>query len=306
MIDYNPYPRPAAATVATWEGYLYFVWEREAMRLAKENGHTVLTQDPILAKYRFTNIRRRDDRMSRWFIEHLIEPNRDREDLWFTLLIGRLINWPPTLQALIDCCVIPCAPEDFDAERFSAVLEDCKAEGAKVYGAAYMCYPTMKDPGGVKSASIAKYIIGDAVARAPAIHHALWDASNEPSVERVVRALSECFGISTFIGGQVAADLTYDDGHLGTATDLYTYAPLGPGSQRGLNFLHGKALNHTWAQADFNAALSEANLRVYNELDIVDLTLHSIQNTMCEFSKYVKAVKGQGNPKSTYRTETEY
>jgi len=62
MIDHNPYPRPTAETVCSWPGYLYMVWEREAMRLAKENGHTVLTEDPILARYRFTNIRRRDDR----------------------------------------------------------------------------------------------------------------------------------------------------------------------------------------------------------------------------------------------------
>jgi len=308
MRNSNPYPRPTAETVASWPGYLYMVWEREAMRIAKENGHAVLTDDPVLARYRFTNIRRRDDRMTKWFIEHLIEPaveNGDRH-LWFTLLIGRLINWPPTLQALLNADVIPCRPHEFDADRFSAVLEGQKAKGLKVYGEAYMCYPTMKDPGGIKSASIAKYIIGDAVKRAPDIHTQVWAPYEEPSIERAVEALSQCFGIGTFIAGQVAADMSYTPGHLGEATDLYSWAPLGPGSQRGLNFLYGKVLNHTWKQGDFNTALSEANLRVYNELDISDLTLHDQQNCACEFSKYVKAVQGLGKPKSTYRSQTAY
>jgi len=306
MLDSNPYLRPDANSVCTWQGYLYFVYEREVMRVARENNYPgVLTNDPILLKYRFTNIRRRDDRASQWVIKNLITPNSNHEDLWFTLLIARLINWPPTLQALITADVIPGGPQDFDAERFSVVLEKQKALGLKVYGAAYMVYPTMMNPGGVKSESIAKYIIGDAVIRADNIRNAIWFGKS-PSVEETVQALAKCFGVSTFIAGQVAADLTYAPGHLGRAVDLYSYAPLGPGSQRGLNLLLGKALHHGWAQPDFNAALIQANELVKDELKITDLTLHDVQNTMCEYSKYVKAVLGQGTPKSIYRTETGY
>lgn len=306
MLDNNPYPRPDVSSVCTWPGYLYFVYEREAMRLAKaHNRPGALTEDPILLKYRFTNIRRKHDRASQWVIKHLIEPNSNRDDLWFTLLIARLVNWPPTLQALLDGCVIPCTPKDFNAERFSAVLEDRKAEGVKVYGAAYMVYPTMMNPGGVKSESIAKYIIGDAVERSASIDKAVWFCDS-PSVSVTVDALRECFGVSTFIAGQVAADLTYDPGHLGHAVDLHTYAPLGPGSQRGLNLLLNLPMHHSWKQFDFNSALIQANTQIQTDLGIPDLTLHDVQNTMCEFSKYAKAVLGLGTPKSTYRTETGY
>ena len=100
--------------------------------------------------------------------------------------------------------------------------------------------------------------------------------------------------------------LGHDDGHLGVATDLYLYAPLGPGSQKGLNFLFEHTPNHTWKPYDFNLALMDANHRVCEELEITDLTLHDVQNTMCEYSKYVKAICGDGNPKSTYQPETSY
>lgn len=304
MNSHNPYLQPSAQTVCTWPGYLYFVHERESVRLLKSVSVAPWTKDPVLQKYRFTNIRRRDDRMTKWFIEHLILPNRNSAELWFTLLIGRLINWPPTLQALIENRVLPCSPSTFDAARFVSVIE---ALPGKRYGGAYMVYPTMRNPGGVKSQSLAEHIIGDVIKHYADVNHALWDAEmGEPCLERFVTALSQCFGISTFIAGQVAADLTYDLAHLGNAVDLYTWAPLGPGSQRGLNFLHGKPVNHAWAQAEFNAALGEAGTMIVEELGIGDMTLHDVQNTACEFSKYVKAVQGLGKPKSTYKPETEY
>jgi hypothetical protein len=307
MIDHNPYPQPNSNTVCSWEGYLYFVYEREAMRIARENDYKgALSEDPTLCEYRFTNIRRRDDRMTQWFIEHLIQPFVNRQDLWFTLLIARLVNWPPTLQRLLANNVIPCEPKDFNPTLFSYTVESLKGDG-KVFGNAYMVYPTMKDPGSLKSYRIAKHIIGDAVLKASQINYALWDAEmREPCIERFVAELSTVFGVSTFTAGQVAADLTYDPGHLGNAVDLYCYAPLGPGSQAGLNLLHKRKLTLSWNQADFNAALMEANEKIAEELDITDLTLHDVQNTMCEYSKYAKSTLKIARPRRLYTPELAY
>lgn len=303
MIDHNPYPRPTAETVCSWSGYIYFVYEREAIRIAKENGYTgALTDDPIISNYRFTNIRRRDDRLSKWVIEHLIEPYEPRMDLWFTLLIGRLINWPPTLQALLDSHVIPCKPEDFDAKLFVKVIEGAKELG-KVFGSAYMLYPGRQGYG-YKSEFIATEILGDAVNKASFIHDILWES--EYGIKNTVDALSKCYGISTFMAGQVAADLSYSPKHLGNAPDLYSYAPLGPGSQAGLNLLFGHKTHHAWSQAEFNCTLMTANAKIRDELDITDLTLHDVQNTACEYSKYAKAVLGTQRPRRLYSPETAY
>lgn len=308
MRNSNPHSAPVdAAGIQSYSGYLYFVYEREIMRVARDNGYTgPLTADPVLSRYRFTNIRRRDDRMSRWFITNLIDPAVEDGDqnLWFTLLVARLINWPPTIQALIDAGVIPCSPASFNADRFVEVLEGQKAKGLKVYGGAYMVYPTMKDPGGVKSQSIARWIIGDVVKRAPQIERVVFDFDHL-SVCRIVTELSKCFGVSTFIAGQVAADLSYTPMG-GDFTDLYTWAPLGPGSQQGLNQLYGKPKFHTWAQRDFNDALMRALGAIERELDITGMTLHDVQNTFCEYGKYARTVLGEGKPKTNYKPETEY
>ena len=306
MRDNCPYPMPTAETVCSMPGLMYFIWEREAIRLARENGHRApWTKDPVLAKYKFTNICRCDDRVSVWVIDKLITPNLEREDLWFTLLIARLINWPPTLQVLIDKRVLPCTPADFDAEMFEHTLERIKNDGKKVYSGAYMLYPTKMEPGGNKSKAVAKYIIGSAVENADSVQGSLW-GTGEPSIERFVGELSKCFGISTFVAGQVAADLTYAPGHLDQASDLYSFAPIGPGSSRGLNYLLGKAPFATWKQKEFNAELSNVFSHIVQHLEISDMTLHDVQNCMCEYSKYCRAVLGEGKPKTTYQPETEF
>ncbi len=304
MRDSAPYPMPAANNVCSMPALLYFIWEREAIRLARENGHAApWTQDPVLGKYKFTNIRRRDDRVSQWVLQHVIEPNKSRNDLWFILLITRLINWPPTLKRLIEDDILFRPALEFEPEEFSASIERFKSEGNKVYSGAYMVYPTKMDPGGVKSLAVAKHIISPALKLDERIHKIL--DKDEPLVGSFVNALSSSFGISTFMAGQVAADLTYAP-HLGYAADLYTFAPIGPGSSRGLNYLLNRAPSAGWTQDNFNAALIKILNAVIDELEIDDLTLHDVQNCMCEFSKYCRTVLGEGKPKTTYQTEREF
>jgi hypothetical protein len=306
MHKYNPYMQPGAEEVCSWGGYLYFVHEREAIRLKREAGLPApWTNDPVLQKYKFTNIRRRDDRLSKWIEANLILAGRNREssDLWFTLLIGRLINWPPTLQALIDAGVLPCSPETFNEELFVSTIESLPG---KRYGGAYMLYPAMKDPGGVKSRAVARHIIGDVIRHRVVINTALWGAEAPATIERFVAALAQCFGISTFMAGQAANDLTWAWGHLDDALDIRTWAPRGPGSQKGLNYMLGIPLAHVWQSDAFCAALRDAGTRVVERLGIDDLTLHDVQNTFCEYSKYARTVLGEGKPKSLYKPETVY
>jgi hypothetical protein len=195
--------------------------------------------------------------------------------------------------------VLPCAPEQFDAAAFVREVEAHKAQGRKTYGAAYMLYPTKLHPD--KSQAVARYIIGDVVRRAPQLR--VWPAGEVRSVERVVRALTQCFGVSTFMAGQVAADLTYTGAEF---EDLYTWAPQGPGSVRGLNLMYGRPLGATWSQESFNARLQVVAEALSAVAGLTGLTLHDVQNVMCEYSKYGRAMLGAGRPKTTYRPETEF
>ena len=285
------------------EALLYFVKERENIRLRRSYGcETPYTKDPVLSKYKFTNVRRHDDRVSQWFIEYLMAPHADAPDLWFTLLLARLINWPPTIHDMLLRGVLPCYPDNFNAKLFQEVLSERQIEGLKCYTGVYMTYPTRKNPGATKAKLLCDYIISDVIARADIIRTSV----RQGLISGVVEELSQCYGISSFMAGQVAADLTYSDKQLGRALDLYTYAPLGPGSQRGLNYLHKLAIHHAWKQVDFNVELMRIRALISNKHGLHSLTLHDVKNVMCEFSKYCRAILGEGNPKTIYKTETEF
>ena len=300
-----PYAEPTASNIKSLEAVLYYAWEREVIRIVKSRGgEKPWTKDPVLSKYKFTNIRRRDDRVSKWLIENIIEPFEKRDDLWFTLLIARLINWPPTLQHLLEEKVIPCSPTEFSPTRFSESVERFRASGVKSYSGAYMVYPTRLNNGGVKSLALAQHIIAPTVVLGTDLSEIA--CGSVPSVGSFVTALSNSFGISTFMAGQVAADLTYSSYHLGPAYDLYTFAPIGPGSSAGLNLMLGRKPTAKWGQNEFNMELIKVRNAIIDKLEIEDLTLHDVQNIMCEYSKYARAVLGEINPKNIYTPEMEF
>jgi len=307
MIQDRPYNPPTANNITSLRALLYFVWEREAIRLAKENRYNGdLTDDPILKKYKFTNIRRKDDRVSKWIINNIIlNVDINENSLWFTLLIARLVNWPPTLQHLIngEGNILLKNPSSFDPKSFSLAIEKFRETNSKAYSGAYMVYPTKKDVGSVKSLSLGNHIIKPVLDIAEEVDYILY---TENSIAKFVEILSNCFGISTFIAGQVAADLTYCEAPLKNALDLYTYAPIGPGSSKGLNYLLGRKPYATWKQEDFNDQLQMINEQIKDELEITDLTLHDVQNVMCEYSKYTRTLLGEGKPKTMYRPEENF
>ena len=295
----NPFDRPTTYAPCV-NDILYWVAEREAIRIYKFNGidRKFWTQDPILAKYRFCNVRRRDDRVSQWLINNLYQ-HYDGEDLWFVSCIARYVNWPPTLLRLAMHDALPASVEEFNPKLFADTIMDLAEDGTKVWGSAYMLYPS-REKGTNKAETVARTFLLPLVRDAQTIREAV--AGNR--VEGVVKALSRHFGWSTFMSGQVAADLTGFD--LAKAEDLYEWAPMGPGSQRGLNRLFGYKLNHLWKQEDFNQTLMVIWQDITEQLDLDELTLHDVQSVMCELDKYWRTLNNEGSPRSIYVPEEAY
>lgn len=285
--------------MALYEYLIDFTTEREAIRRRKEAGMLVLTDNEILRKYRFCNVRRRDDRVTAWLLRYYYTNNVG--DVWFKALIARLINWPPTLKYLLEKNAIPHRVEEFESDYFIFCLEELKKAGVKMFSSAYVVYPTRLQ--GTKSENMTNHIIAPLVEIADDVRHAI----EQDSIELTTNVLSECFGIKTFIAGQVTADLTYIMGQLYNATDLYTYAPEGPGSKRGLNRLHQRYLKASFMKHQFIDELIEVREKLIKaSKEFNDLTLHDVQNVMCEFDKYLRVKFGEGTPKQVYKPTTEF
>lgn len=123
------------------EPLVQFITEREAIRLRRAAGSPPpWTNDPILREWSFTNIRREDDRVTRWIATNWRRPYCAEVDVWFAMVVARFINWPATLAEL-------AFPLPWNPEYFLSVMAGRKARGEKVYGDAYMIRADNKHPG---------------------------------------------------------------------------------------------------------------------------------------------------------------
>ena len=260
----------------------YWMAEREKIKLAKESGITKpWTMDPILQHFKFCNVRREDDRVTRWFAA-----NWRNEFYWDSpnfipaMILGRTINWPMTLGHL-------GFPHKWDYDVMLSKLDEIQGKGEKVYTGAYMI--TAGPPGVRKN----EWVLGNAdsyFTNIPVVD----PKSIRRSWECLIEAKYPCVG--PFIAGQVIADLKQTK-HLKEATDWYTWAAIGPGSARGLNRLWGRDLNYSLSQ---NQGLFEMR-EVRQTLRREDLCLQDIQNCLCEFDKYMRVKLGQGKPRAGYQ-----
>jgi hypothetical protein len=116
---------------------LYWVTERESIRLKREAGEgPPWTADPILQSYRFCNVRRADDRVSRWLLEHWYGPHRDHPKMLLAAATARFFNLPSTLEPLTDLVFSPS--NRWDGAAMIRRVRGLRAAGATVFNAAYM------------------------------------------------------------------------------------------------------------------------------------------------------------------------
>jgi hypothetical protein len=255
--------------------------EREEIRKKKEAGAPKpWTRDPILQSYRFCNVRREDDKVTRWFAENWRHKQYWNEPNFIAaIMLGRTINWPETLAEL-------GFPFEWDRDLFLSIMDQRQGRGEKMYTGAYMI---TAGPTGVRKNL---FVLSNAMTyfqRPPQMYPTL-----QASWEGIMEANYPCVG--PFIAGQIIADLKQTS-HLSPATDWWDWAAVGPGSTRGLHRLYGRNLKDRLSQEQ---ALEEMR-EVRDALDLpFRLCLQDVQNCLCETDKYLRVKWGQGKPRSTY------
>jgi hypothetical protein len=317
------------AEIAAW------VNEREAIRLRKgflEQGFTSanidpsiawwgepdwtldhLTNDPILQRFRATNVRREDDRVTRWIRENITEPYADHALLWLMLAIARTLNWPPTLKFLMGdprtvdhpSGLRACWPghPDFQSENLTAALETWKGMGNKTYTGAYMIRApsSPSEPWFTwsKQRYIAEIVIGELWNHAWAISHEGWGSSRG-----MWEWLQQYTGWGPFMSYQLVVDCQHTR-YGQRMTDIQTWAAAGPGTLRGLNRWRGEQPNAPLKQ---DLAL-ELLLALRAELNstgalapwvVGPLDLSDVCNVCCEWDKYSRVKNGEGRPRALY------
>lgn len=290
-----------------------FMLERETIRCKKEDGLPwPWTSDYVLQQYKFTNVKRSDDRTSRQLRDEFYAPNRlaPPDQLLFnaavfryfgTIEMAREIGWQQQPR--------PARMKQIAARRL--------ANGDKVFTGAYLITNN-----GIKAPK------QDVVVDHFLMH--LWknrklvvkEAALEQCWYHLVKAMSLCdgFGGTGFMAKEVAMDLcftTFWSSLVPSAwsydfpRDRDTWCPAGPGARRGVQRLLGRSHKEAISEGKALEVMRElfaARVDLWpKEISVGSYTwqmpqleLHDVQFQLCEFDKYERTKNGDGTPRSRY------
>lgn len=273
----NMEPKTLPITREAFDGFARFVRMRESIRTLKDKGvPPPWTYDDILKQYHFTNIRREDDRVSRflfdeWYphVSWAVSP-RAPHHAWVKIMVARFVNNPDSLKAIADYM------KDEKYHEAWLELEERAEAGKKVFRSAYLQpeikgVPRLKKIFGIFTPQLLKTDI------------------RTDSIQGAMEDLCQIKYFGEFIAGQIALDAI----HVipGEWTDDFTFAPIGPGSTRGLNRLRGLPLTRKLNRAQYEREIAELHLCPgMNEWKAYDL-----EHALCEWDKYERIRLKQGS-----------
>lgn len=273
----------------------YWITERESIRKKHDAGEKKpWTEDPILATYRFCNVRREDDKVTRWIKKNWRDPYAGHKNMVAAMILARMVNWPPTLEEI-------GFPKVWNPTRIIAAIHHRANRGEKTWSGAYIvttCGQIMDKAEYVVQTAGLTVGIGAYTPRAGDTLAAFWTRL------RGINGLG-----AGFLAAQVVADMKHCDPNLKLAEDWASWAAPGPGSRRGLNRYYGRDPEirwpdeETWLEALWAMMQEVAPLLA---IDAGSISAQDYQNVMCEFDKYMRTKLGQGRPRSKYSPDDSY
>lgn len=285
--------------------FFHWITEREKCRVGYENSlPKPWSQDPILQNYRFCNVRREDDKVTKWIKLNwrdpfdfpgnnspMVEGNDDsyfvHPNMVLAMVMARTINWPDTLAHI--------GFPRFQSDQFGpwkeyvkAIMKHRREMGLKVWTGAYLVSTN-----------------GHSMDKIDYIIDRVWEPiykrfqpPEENTLEAWHKELMKFDGMGSFMAAQVVCDLKHTH-VLNTAPDWRDWSAIGPGSRRGLNRYFGRKLEGSISTTVYakEIALLQNAVAQYCKLAI---HAQDVQNCLCEYDKYCRVKLGEGKPRSSY------
>ena len=292
--------------------------EREEVRLRKEADpfSKPWTRDPILRRYKFTNVRRHHDRTSSELIDLFYDDHQDspKKEILMNCALARYFGTYEFMEAV--------GWQSFDDFDFEGIKETARLRleskpRQRVFTGAYVI--TNQGISAPKQEVVVDYFLRPLHAKAEEICTIVEETSKWEEVSIAMRKIPG-FGGSGFMTKETLLDTTYTNFWKDTDTDHIpgnevksipfdwnSWTPIGPGARRGLARLSGKDVPGNGlkvSEADMNFLICEIaasqdlhwNKDKYGVLSPTD-----IQFQLCEFDKYERVRLGQGRLRSKYK-----
>jgi thymidylate kinase len=298
-------PMAPAKPSEVYETYWRFAAERQAIFFRRIEAVNPLTDDPILAQYKFTNAYRASDRASQYLIRNVIyQYDQSPEEVFFRTVLFKLFNKIETWELLQGRIGTPSFA-DYNFKRYANVFEKAMETGKRIYSAAYIM-PSgsgdFEDPRKHRShLKLLERMMADKVALRIA------ECRSMKQAFELIRSYSM---IGDFLAYQYVTDINYST--LSNFSEMAFVVP-GPGAKDGIRkcFHSLGGLN----EADIIRWITEHQQEEFGRLGIAfrslwgrDLQLIDCQNLFCEVDKYarlahphVKGISGRTRIKQAYR-----
>ena len=263
------------------------------------------TDDPIIARHRFTNAYRASDRVSQYLIRHVIYGGEQSvQEVFFRTILFKLFNKIETWE-LLESKLGPIIYENYSFDMYDKVLSATMKSKTPIYSAAYIM-PSGSRAFGYREKHrnhlrLLEIMMADEVPNRVA---------NASSMKEAFEILRSYPTIGNFLGYQFVTDLNYSESL--NFSEMEFVVP-GPGATDGIHkcFSDLGGLN----EADLIRLVTDRQELEFERLGIEfrslwgrRLQLIDCQNIFCEVSKYsrvkhpeVKGITDRTRIKQIYR-----
>lgn len=284
-----------------FEYYLKWIVERQKIFWRRQDGaHPPYTDDPIMARFKFTNVYRILDRTTQYLMRNVIYNGigYSARGMFWRILIFKHFNRPTTWEYLIRR--LGDIDEETDFEDIIKVLNHYHKFGGQIYSNAYMLTASF-----MRNSKILKKFgikVGDSK------HDAYFRIFQQDILERqidirvlnadsfgeVFDTLSSVLTIGPFLAYQYTVDLNY--------SPLFTFdendfVAIGPGTKRGIDrtFSFQKKPDYEavldWLEPNLGSLLHRYGLiNKFKPLPGHWPTKTDLLNCFCETDKYLRAL----------------
>ena len=302
------------ATVV-YDSYWRFAAERQEILHRRMNGWgPPWTEDPILARYKFTNAYRASDRVSQYLIRNVIyEGDQSPEEVFFRTILFKLFNKIETWELLLGK-LGQVRYADAAHRWYDSVLGAAMEAKQRIYSAAYIMPSGSTSYGHAlkyrNHLALLQQMMRDGVPRRVA---------NATSMREVFDLLRSYPTVGGFLAYQFTVDLNYSE--LTDFSEMDFVEP-GPGALDGISKCFPSLGGLSPAEIIYRVSLRQEMEFEERGIDFRPLgskrtllrRLHLIdcQNLFCEISKYarlkhpeVKGVSGRTQIKQVYHPNHE-
>ena len=305
---------------------LIFITDRYKVHIRKDVLHRPppWTTNPVISEYRFTNVRREHDRQTRYLIENISRNSHlSLEDKIVDTFYFRAWNNWDTMRDLGGPWVAKRLyfSKMKDVARIKFKRLEQQDPDRKWWSSAYnqggtkqaWRYPEEIGKDKEEDIPLRVFHIGPWLKQGHVVDRLL-NASDQKEAFEVIKSVR---GFSDFLAYQVFVDLTYIKDFPFSENE---FVVAGPGCKKGLDYIFDDYDGMTYEEALFHLRdFIDGYFKCLNtNKDIIvphwdpnrlfsDLPPHerhlnimSLENCMCELSKYIRTIEGKGRPRVKY------